>query len=81
MFLQVKSLTKYYGEGDNRVKVLDSICRNQLNMLYTPDATDNNKGSSISISQRFPNNPINISAYNDPRREDLIFQKNNLSHV
>ena len=25
MFLQVKSLTKYYGEGDNRVKVLDSI--------------------------------------------------------
>ena len=25
MFLQVKSLTKCYGEGDNRVKVLDSI--------------------------------------------------------
>lgn len=39
-----------------------SYSRNQLNMLYTPDATDNNKGSSISISQRFPNNPINISA-------------------
>lgn len=39
-----------------------SYSRNQLNMLYTPDATNNNKGSSISISQRFPNNPINISA-------------------
>lgn len=39
-----------------------SYSRNQLNMLYTPNATDNNKGSSISISQRFPNNPINISA-------------------
>ena len=39
-----------------------SYSRNQLNMLYTPDATDNNKGSSVSISQRFPNSPINISA-------------------
>lgn len=39
-----------------------SYSRNQLNMLYTPDATNNNKGSSISISQRFPNSPINISA-------------------
>ncbi len=39
-----------------------SYSRNQLNMLYTPNATDNNKGSSVSISQRFPNNPINISA-------------------
>ena len=39
-----------------------SYSRNQLNMLYTPNATDNNKGSSISISQRFPNSPINISA-------------------
>ena len=39
-----------------------SYSRNQLNMLYTPNATDNNKGSSVSISQRFPNSPINISA-------------------
>ena len=35
---------------------------NQLNTLYTPSATDNNKGSSISISQRFPNNPLTLSA-------------------
>ena len=35
---------------------------NQLNTLYTPDATNNNKGSSVSISQRFPNNPLTISA-------------------
>lgn len=39
-----------------------SYSRNQLNMLYTPNATDNNKGSSVSISQRFPNSLINISA-------------------
>ena len=35
---------------------------NQLNTLYTPDGTNNNKGSSISISQRFPNNPLTVSA-------------------
>ena len=35
---------------------------NQLNTLYTPEASNNNKGSSISISQRFPNNPLTLSA-------------------
>ncbi len=36
--------------------------QNQLNTLYTPDATNNNKGSSVSITQRFPNKPFSISA-------------------
>lgn len=35
---------------------------NQLNTLYTPEGTNNNKGSSVSISQRFPNNPLTVSA-------------------
>jgi hypothetical protein len=36
--------------------------RNQISGMYSPDATQNNKGSSVSISQRFPNNPLSISA-------------------
>ena len=36
--------------------------RNQLNSLYTSAATQNNKGSSVSFSQKFPNSPFNISA-------------------
>ena len=39
-----------------------SFDRKSLNTLYTPSATQNNKGSSVSISQRFPNKPLSISA-------------------
>ena len=36
--------------------------RKNLNSLYTPAATDNNKASSVSFSKRFPNKPVSISA-------------------
>jgi hypothetical protein len=36
--------------------------KNNLNTMYSPAGTDNNKGSSVSISQRFPNKPFSISA-------------------
>ena len=39
-----------------------SYDRNQLNSLYTPAATQNNKGSSVSYSRKFPNSPFNLSA-------------------
>ena len=39
-----------------------SYDRRQLNSLYTPAATQNNKGSSISYSRKFPNSPFNLSA-------------------
>jgi hypothetical protein len=39
-----------------------SYDRNQLNSLYTQAATQNNKGSSVSLTQRFPNKPFSISA-------------------
>lgn len=39
-----------------------SYDRNQLNSLYSPAGTQNNKGSSVSLSQRFPNSPFTISA-------------------
>ncbi|MDR0836292.1 MAG: LPS-assembly protein LptD [Tannerella sp.] len=39
-----------------------SYDRKQLNSLYTQAATQNNKGSSVNISQRFPNKPFSISA-------------------
>ena len=39
-----------------------SYDRNQLNSLYTPAATQNNKGSSVSYSRKIPNSPFNISA-------------------
>jgi len=39
-----------------------SFDRKSLNTLYTPSATQNNKGSSVSISQRFPNKPLSLSA-------------------
>ena len=39
-----------------------SYDRNQLNSLYTPAATQNNKGSSVSYSRKFPNKPFNLSA-------------------
>lgn len=35
--------------------------RNQLSSLYTSSGTQNNKSSSVSISQRFPNSPFTIS--------------------
>ena len=35
--------------------------RNNLSTLYTSASTDNNKASSVSLSQRFPNKPISIS--------------------
>jgi hypothetical protein len=36
--------------------------KNNLNTMYSPAGTANNKGSSVSISQRFPNKPFSISA-------------------
>jgi hypothetical protein len=39
-----------------------SYDRNQLNSLYTSAATQNNKGSSVNVSQRFPNSPFSLSA-------------------
>ncbi|MDR2473140.1 MAG: LPS-assembly protein LptD [Tannerella sp.] len=39
-----------------------SYDRKQLNSLYTQAATQNNKGSSINLTQRFPNKPLSISA-------------------
>jgi lipopolysaccharide assembly outer membrane protein LptD (OstA) len=39
-----------------------SYDRKQLNSLYTSAATQNNKGSSINLTQRFPNKPFSISA-------------------
>jgi hypothetical protein len=39
-----------------------SYDRNQLNSLYTQAATQNNKGSSVNMTQRFPNKPFSISA-------------------
>jgi hypothetical protein len=39
-----------------------SYDRKQLNSLYTQAATQNNKGSSVSLTQRFPNKPFSISA-------------------
>jgi hypothetical protein len=36
--------------------------QNQIKEHYSPTATENNKGSSISVSQRFPNSPFSISA-------------------
>ena len=39
-----------------------SYDRNQLNSLYTSAATQNNKGSSVSYSRKFPNSPFNLTA-------------------
>ncbi len=39
-----------------------SYDRNQMMGLYNPNATSNTKGSSVNITQRFPNNPLSISA-------------------
>ncbi|MDR3251010.1 MAG: LPS-assembly protein LptD [Tannerella sp.] len=39
-----------------------SYDRNQLNSLYTSAATQNNKGSSVSVTQKIPNKPLSISA-------------------
>ena len=39
-----------------------SYDRNNLTTMYTSAATQNNKGSSVSLSQRFPNKPISITA-------------------
>ena len=39
-----------------------SYDRKQLNSLYTPAATQNNKGSSVSYSRKFPNSPFNLTA-------------------
>ena len=36
--------------------------KNNLNSLYGQNATENNKGSSVSLSKRFPNKPFSISA-------------------
>ena len=39
-----------------------SYDRNQLNSMYSPAATQNNKGSSVSYSRRFPNSPFSLSS-------------------
>lgn len=39
-----------------------SYDRNNINGFYNMENTNNTKGSSISLSQRFPNNPFSISA-------------------
>lgn len=39
-----------------------SYDRNNMNSFYNTDATQNTKGSSINITQRFPNNPLSLSA-------------------
>jgi hypothetical protein len=36
--------------------------RNQIKEQYSQASTENNKGSSVSISQRFPNSPFSMSA-------------------
>ncbi|MDR0744009.1 MAG: LPS-assembly protein LptD [Tannerella sp.] len=36
--------------------------KNNLNSMYGPAGTENNKSSSVSLSQRFPNKPFSISA-------------------
>ena len=38
-----------------------SYDRNDINSLYHNDRTQNTKGSSINVTQRFPNNPFSIS--------------------
>ena len=39
-----------------------SYDRNQLNSIYNSDMTQNTKGSSVNITQRFPNSPFSLSA-------------------
>ncbi|MEA4808155.1 LPS-assembly protein LptD [bioreactor metagenome] len=39
-----------------------SYDRNQLTNIYNPNSTSNTKGSSVSLSQRFPNSPFSLSA-------------------
>jgi len=49
--------------------------RNQIKEQYSQASTENNKGSSISLSQRFPNNPLSISAtmnLNQVARDTMI---------
>ena len=41
---------------------LGNYDRNNLNSLYSPASSQNNKGSSVSLSQRFPNSPWSLSA-------------------
>jgi hypothetical protein len=36
--------------------------QNQIKEQYSQASTENNKGSSVSVSQRFPNSPFSISA-------------------
>ncbi|MBP7487304.1 MAG: LPS-assembly protein LptD, partial [Parabacteroides sp.] len=39
-----------------------SYDRNQLTNIYNQSSTTNTKGSSVSLSQRFPNSPLSLSA-------------------
>ncbi|MDD3255926.1 MAG: putative LPS assembly protein LptD, partial [Parabacteroides sp.] len=39
-----------------------SYDRNQLTNIYNQNSTSNTKGSSVSLSQRFPNSPFSLSA-------------------
>ncbi|GAB6394848.1 MAG: LPS-assembly protein LptD [Bacteroidales bacterium] len=36
--------------------------KNNIQGMYVPTSTQNTKGSSVSISKRFPNNPLSLSA-------------------
>ena len=39
-----------------------SYDRNQMTSMYNSDMTQNTKGSSVNITQRFPNSPFSLSA-------------------
>jgi len=39
-----------------------SYDRNNVQGMYRPSSTENTKGSSVSITQRFPNSPFSLSA-------------------
>jgi hypothetical protein len=52
-----------------------SYDRNNVQTMYGAGSTQNTKGSSVSITQRFPNNPLSISAtmnINQVQRDSTI---------
>ena len=36
--------------------------RNNIQAMYTPTSTQNTKSSTVNLTQRFPNNPLSLSA-------------------
>ncbi len=52
-----------------------SFDRNSAFGIYNPNTTNNTKGSSVNITQRFPNNPLTLSAtvnVNQSSRDSMI---------